>query len=1031
MKKKVLAISIITIMLCVAVIAGATFALFTDNGGVDIAVTSGKVSVSAAVDTNSMTLYSPASVNEKGEVVNADNAASQTAFANGGTAKVDEYGALSLSGLTPGDKAEFQIKITNNSDVNYKQRVSFALSSGDEVLYAQLLVGIKTQEDGEYDYYTGGYTAWESKSASTEEETLYVTVELPAYTGNSAKGKQCALSFSVEAVQGNASVSNGEAGSVYFAESKDALSGILSSVKNGDKIVLADSAAAWESADVEIAFAGEKTLYICGFKAGSITVNAPDGTVHVFNDANSITGAAVAGESLHVYGKIGALTLNSGRAVVEESAVVSDVAATPSANSAAIVVLKASVQKVSVDTSAENSSSNLTVEENAVVPELSVTGGGAVKIENNGEIEDASSDGSSIDNGVVNTPAALQTALKLGGNITLGADISFTPDTTLSSNGIIPLNIVTNDTVLNLNGYKIALTGYEGITYAYTPAIISVDGAEMTINGDGCIDPEAGENNSYGIDIVSGGSLTINGGSYYGAITAVQVEKGSLVVNNGYFELSETVKAQAPQYAKYLINCIDANYNNGTAAVTIYGGKFLNFDPAHAPETGNASYLAEGLDSSPAKQGDDILYTVVDKNYVTPWDGAVDSSALEKNTNSSAKTVTIKNAAQLAAFASAVNGGNSYSGYTVTLAKDIDLNGMEWTPIGNAKRSGSILFNHSFKGTFDGNNKTIYGLKISVNAGNNEDFGVGLFNSVSGGTIKNFTLDNVNVSVSDSDAVAAVAGFSVSNSVISGVTVSGSVSGKDGVGGIVGRMLKEGSIKNCSNSATVTANGKAGGIVGSAYYTDLDKYMNIAGCSNTAAITSTTGYIGGIVGMNCGNISGCDNSGDVTGNGTSVGGIVGEQQNYGDVTDNTNSGNIVNKSEGFGTGGIVGWVRYSGDNSSYTLKDKIDVTRNNNSGSVSGGKSSGGIVGHMYNAGSVTRNVNTAASISSGNFAAGIVGSLQYADNNHYSEEESGINVEYNTSTTPIESISGLCKDLYAYNNDKSLFTVENNSATL
>lgn len=623
MKKKVLAISIITIMLCVAVIAGATFALFTDNGGVDIAVTSGKVSVSAAVDTNSMTLYSPASVNENGEVVNAENAASQTAFANGGTAKVDEYGALSLSGLTPGDKAEFQIKITNNSDVNYKQRVSFALSSGDEVLYAQLLVGIKTQEDGEYDYYTGGYTAWESKSANTEEETLYVTVELPAYTGNSAKGKQCALSFSVEAVQGNASVSNGEAGNVYFAERADALSGILSSVKDGDKIVLAGSAAAWESADVEIAFAGEKTLYICGFKAGSITVNAPEGTVHVFNDANSITGAAVADESLHVYGKIGALTLNSGRAVVEESAVVSDVAAIPSANSAAIVVLKASVQKVSVDTSAENSSSNLTVEENAVVPELSVTGGGAVKIENNGEIEDASSDGSSIDNGVVNTPAALQTALKLGGNITLGADISFTPDTTLSSNGIIPLNIVTNDTVLNLNGYKIALTGYEGITYAYTPAIISVDGAEMTINGDGCIDPEAGENNSYGIDIVSDGSLTINGGSYYGAITAVQVEKGSLVVNDGYFELSETVKAQAPQYAKYLINCIDANYNNGTATVTIYGGKFLNFDPAHAPETGNASYLAEGLYSSPAKQGDDILYTVVKEGMVMRADSSV------------------------------------------------------------------------------------------------------------------------------------------------------------------------------------------------------------------------------------------------------------------------------------------------------------------------------------------------------------------------------------------------------------------------
>lgn len=681
MKKKVLAISIITIMLCVAVIAGATFALFTDNGGVDIAVTSGKVSVSAAVDTNSMTLYSPASVNENGEVVNAENAASQTAFANGGTAKVDEYGALYLSGLTPGDKAEFQIKITNNSDVNYKQRVSFALSSGDEVLYAQLLVGIKTQEDGEYDYYTGGYTAWESKSANTEEETLYVTVELPAYTGNSAKGKQCALSFSVEAVQGNASVSNGDAGSVYFAERADALSGILSSVKDGDKIVLAGSASAWESADVEIAFAGEKTLYICGFKAGSITVTASDGTVHVFNDANSITGAAVADESLHVYGEIGALTLNSGRAVVEESAVVSDVNATPSANSAAIIVLKASVQKVSVDTSAANSSSNLTVEENAVVPELSVTGDGDVKIENNGTVELSSP---------VDTAAELSAALQLGGTIDLAGDISFTPDTTLSSNGIIPLNIVTNDTVLNLNGYKIALTGYEGVSYAYTPAIISVDGAEMTVNGDGCIDPEAGENNSYGIDIVSGGSLTINGGSYYGAITAVQVEKGSLVVYNGYFELSETVKAQAPQYAKYLINCIDANYNNGTATVTIYGGKFLNFDPAHAPETGNASYLAEGLDSSPAKQGDDILYTVVEEGMVM----RADSSVSFKNALADVKeggVILLEEDIELTWSKNREDGTSET--YITTPGVTIDLQGhtISWMPASGANHFASVF----------------------------------------------------------------------------------------------------------------------------------------------------------------------------------------------------------------------------------------------------------------------------------------------------------------------------------------------------
>lgn len=60
---------------------------------------------------------------------------------------------------------------------------------------------------------------------------------------------------------------------------------------------------------------------------------------------------------------------------------------------------------------------------------------------------------------------------------------------------------------------------------------LTLNGAEMTINGDGCIDPEAGENNSYGIDIVSGGSLTINGGTYDGSDTPVYSGKGTVTIN--------------------------------------------------------------------------------------------------------------------------------------------------------------------------------------------------------------------------------------------------------------------------------------------------------------------------------------------------------------------------------------------------------------------------------------------------------------------------------------------------------------------
>ncbi len=163
----------------------------------------------------------------------------------------------------------------------------------------------------------------------------------------------------------------------------------------------------------------------------------------------------------------------------------------------------------------------------------------------------------------------------------------------------------------------------------------------------------------------------------------------------------------------------------------------------------------------------------------------------------------------------------------------------------------------------------------------------------------------------------------------------------------------------------------------------------------------------------------CTNTGTVTASGTGVGGIVGEQQNYGIVSGNTNTADITNNSDGFGTGGIVGWVRYSGSDSDYQMKAMVEVTGNRNSGSVTGGTSSGGIVGHIYNNCLVSGNINTATEISSDNFAAGIVGSLQYSSASDFMGQ-CDLRVIENVSTTPAESIDGACVDQFAYNNDSS-----------
>ena len=89
MKKKVLAISILTIVLCMSLIAGAVMALFTSESKVNIAVSSGTVDVQATIV--STTTYS------MGEAT-----AQNGTFENGGTARVDGI-SIVLDRMTPGD----------------------------------------------------------------------------------------------------------------------------------------------------------------------------------------------------------------------------------------------------------------------------------------------------------------------------------------------------------------------------------------------------------------------------------------------------------------------------------------------------------------------------------------------------------------------------------------------------------------------------------------------------------------------------------------------------------------------------------------------------------------------------------------------------------------------------------------------------------------------------------------------------------------------------------------------------------------
>ena len=148
---------------------------------------------------------------------------------------------------------------------------------------------------------------------------------------------------------------------------------------------------------------------------------------------------------------------------------------------------------------------------------------------------------------------------------------------------------INKDITLDLNGKTIKNT--QDIWGDNTNAILSItNGAKVTITGNGTID--AKENDCYTINVVKG-DLTIENGTFYGNVSVVQVQEGILSVKGGTFDLHQKWEGSS----KYLINCIDDAYADGSASVAISGGTFVGFDPNVSPEGEGTSYLAPGYTS--------------------------------------------------------------------------------------------------------------------------------------------------------------------------------------------------------------------------------------------------------------------------------------------------------------------------------------------------------------------------------------------------------------------------------------------------
>ena len=200
----------------------------------------------------------------------------------------------------------------------------------------------------------------------------------------------------------------------------------------------------------------------------------------------------------------------------------------------------------------------------------------------------------------------LKKVLTGGGNLNITSDIVANSLTDTADARVI----VKKPTTLNLNNKKIISPDNMGNNSTNFCALYVE--ADTTINAteDGGIN--TGTNGGYGINVNKGASLTINGGYYYGGGTAIQVQKGTLVINGGTFAVEPY---SSPVYGyEFLLNCIDANYKNGTAKIIVKGGTFVNFDPSNnAAEGEGTNFVAEGYKVVSEQKGTDTWYTVVPK----------------------------------------------------------------------------------------------------------------------------------------------------------------------------------------------------------------------------------------------------------------------------------------------------------------------------------------------------------------------------------------------------------------------------------
>ena len=342
---------------------------------------------------------------------------------------------------------------------------------------------------------------------------------------------------------------------------------------------------------------------------------------------------------------------------------------------------------------------------------------------------------------------------------------------------------------------------------------------------------------------------------------------GSFTVTDAAVEVPVTMTELARRKAAFLITGLAAGT---TAAVTVkHGdevmqaeedGSYLLFPADYSYQVKAAGYKTARGTFTLGEADTTVKVTMVPG---IEWDGTV-ADGFAGGTGTQADPYLISNGEELAYLSAQVASGNAFAGKYVTLAANLDMGNVAFTPIGSDARR--------FAGSFDGAYHTIDNLLVSQTT----DY-AGLFGCLdTGAAVRRLT---VRGSISGRGYVGGIAGQADSATIEACANYATVTGTSRNVGGIVGRLngksAARSTVLRCANFGTISngTNNFSAGIVGTAYYTTLSECYNVG--------SATGNRVGGILGQTDSNttVTSCYNAGAITlaaaGNHNYAGSLIG------------------------------------------------------------------------------------------------------------------------------------------------------------